>query len=65
MPKIELTCSTGAAMDFTALAKERGYQNGKQFLIALAKAELAHWRASNKAGEKERTEMELLEGEII
>ena len=64
MAKIDLTFTIGVATDFTELAKEKGYETGKQFLVALAKAELAHWRAVKKAAEVSVSEMEALDGEI-
>jgi len=64
MATITITITTEVAKDFTELAKERGYETGKEFLIAQAKAELAYWRASKKVTQAETSEMDLLDGQI-
>jgi len=64
MPTISVTVSADTAADFTQLAKERGFDTGKDFLVALARTQLAHWRATKKQAELAENEFNALEGEV-
>ena len=64
MPSITITVTDIVAQEFTELAKNRGYNSAKDFLVAWARAEVIMWRSS-KAANKAHSDAEVdLKGQI-
>jgi len=64
MATISITVDTKTVLDFNKMARERGFGNGKDYLISWAKGQLASWRAEKLTGGIQQTEFAKLEEAI-